>query len=346
MDTDEYVSCFNCSTSFPSGNILQSRLHECSKQSSVMNSDSSRVPVKNSTTQDIILARKARLGNLMEISANNVSLAHRWVRLKSYRYCTTSDPSIKPVLNPLCIETSTHNGVTIYGTGERTCHLSAVVDEFDIWRRTWFRRIPDVPARTQRKGAHWPNFWSATPTRPYEMVIPPSGYSVFIAYRHIPRTFCKVYVDERHLHAVFSKLKEFNICVNPRKTYLRFPKRKFDNQGSRAGRADFISLLMNYRCLISHMIHIPYRSPISYIAISPLSLLSHRCLISHIPHPCLISISPVTEGGEKVADDRVLVRAHLSLTSNSNISTAMNSNHFTIERPSVAVECNLFQETN
>jgi hypothetical protein len=42
MDTDDYVSCSNSSTSFPSGNTLHSHLHECSKQFSVMNSDSSR----------------------------------------------------------------------------------------------------------------------------------------------------------------------------------------------------------------------------------------------------------------------------------------------------------------
>jgi hypothetical protein len=35
---------------------------------------------------------------------------------------------------------------------------------------------------------------------------------------------------ERHLHAVFAKLKEFNICINPRKTYLGFPSIQYLGQ--------------------------------------------------------------------------------------------------------------------
>ena len=46
---------------------------------------------------------------------------------------TTSDSSIKPVSNPLRVEASPHNGVTIYGTSKTAYRLSAVVDEFDMW---------------------------------------------------------------------------------------------------------------------------------------------------------------------------------------------------------------------
>jgi len=114
---------------------------------SVMNSDSSRVPVKNSTARDIIIARKARLGNFMEISALTAYPLHIDGSGTSHTVPappTTSDPSIKPVSNPLRVETSTHNGVTIYGTGETACRLSAVVDEFDIWgEKPGFAEVPE-----------------------------------------------------------------------------------------------------------------------------------------------------------------------------------------------------------
>ena len=92
---------------------------------SVMNSDISRVPIKNSTTRDIILARKARIGNLTEISALTTYPLHIDELDQSYTVTappTTSDPSIKPVSNPLRVETSTHNGVTIYSTGQHVAY--------------------------------------------------------------------------------------------------------------------------------------------------------------------------------------------------------------------------------
>ena len=65
METDDYVS------------YLHSNLHECSKRS-VMNSDISRVPIKNSTTRDIILAGKARLGNLTVAADKYEFIQYQW----------------------------------------------------------------------------------------------------------------------------------------------------------------------------------------------------------------------------------------------------------------------------
>ena len=62
---------------------------------SVMNSDSSQVPVKNPTARDITLTRKARLGNLMEISALAAYPLHIDESDTSYTVIappTTSDP--------------------------------------------------------------------------------------------------------------------------------------------------------------------------------------------------------------------------------------------------------------
>ena len=232
METDDYVS------------YLHSHLHECSKRSSVMNSDISRVPIKNSTTRDIILAGKARLGNLTEISALTTYPLHIDESDTVTAPPTTPDPSIKPVSNPLRVETSTHNGVTIYSTGETACRLSAVVDEFDIWgEKPGSAEVPEDRWMVIPFKEGWDEMIlksTVYPQGPKERELidqifdrlyqqgrmewslhhTPSGYPVFVAYRHVPRTFCRVYVDERHLHAVFSKLKEFNICVNPRKTYV------------------------------------------------------------------------------------------------------------------------------
>jgi hypothetical protein len=214
------VSCFNCSILFPSGSILHSHLHECSKQSSrkeppfqvegsmpvqiqtslpddrdyllgpydtgltvypsVMNSDSSQVPVKNPTARDIILARKARLGNLMEISALAAYPLHIDESDKLYRYCPSH--YLWP-LNQTGVKPSTCWGITtqwrhIYGTSETACRLSAVVDEFDIWgeKDRWM-------AISLKEG------WDESMEWPLYHI--PSGYSVFVIYRHIPRTFCR-----------------------------------------------------------------------------------------------------------------------------------------------------------
>ena len=256
MDTDDYVSCVNCSILFPSGSILHSHLHECSNNPhrknlplgrrfdpstdkdvtrypmtdyllgpydtgltvypSVMNSDSSQVPVKNPTARDTRhnpheKSKARKLDGNFRFSS--ISLAHRWVRHKLYRYCP-SHYLWALMLNPLRVEVSQHNGVTIYCTSETACRLSAVVDEFDIWgeKDRW------MAISLLDESIEWPLYHI------------PSGYSVFVVYRHIPKTFCRVYVDERHLHTVFSKLKIFNICVNPRKTYLRFPSIQYLGQ--------------------------------------------------------------------------------------------------------------------
>jgi hypothetical protein len=217
METDDYVS------------YLHSHLHECSKRSSVMNGDISRVPIKNSTTRDIILAGKARLGNLTEISALTTYPLHIDESDQSHTVTappTTPDPSIKPVSNPLRVETSTHNGVTIYSTEKPG---SAEVPE-DRWMVIPFKEGWDemiLKSTVYPQGLKERELIDQTFDQLHQqgrmqwsLYHTPSSYPMFIAYRHLPRTICRVYVDERHLHAVFSKLKEFNICVNPRKTYV------------------------------------------------------------------------------------------------------------------------------
>jgi hypothetical protein len=94
----------------------------------VVNSDDSRVPVKNSNPHE---KSKARIldGNFRFNSISDESDPSYTVTCPP----TTSDSSIKPVSNPLRVEASPHNGVTIYDISKTACRLSAIVDEFDMW---------------------------------------------------------------------------------------------------------------------------------------------------------------------------------------------------------------------
>ena len=78
----------------------------------------------------------------LEISALTACPLH--VDESDPSHTVTAPPTTSVVSNPLRIETSTHNGVTIYGTGETACRLSAVVDEFDRWgEKPGFAEVPE-----------------------------------------------------------------------------------------------------------------------------------------------------------------------------------------------------------